>query len=285
MTTTTLVRLGEGTPYLYYAQLDKALREAEGDIDLYFQKMHVHTFPSFRGLRIVSLVLDGCQVPHLEDLVAALEGNDTLRTLKLYNMHLGSADLVSLGALRCGVQRLELRACSMCDSRDGAAGLAALVDLPLQALIIRDLRFQYGFYPAISEYRVVTASIEKTEHLQELDIGGNHYAFEEAVCEGLSSNRSIHTLTLTRPYIPLNEALAFSNRSLLQVSFADPRWDSVFVDKWLTYNRELKEAKKSMAALVFAWEQGNEEGLGMLPKELFIHIKEGLFPTTPGDFP
>lgn len=283
MTTTTLVRLGEGTPYLYYSQLDKALREAEGDIELYFEKMHVHTFPSFRGLRIVSLVLDGCQVPHLEDLVAALEGNDTLRTLKLYNMELHCADLLSLGALRCGVQRLEIRSCVMREShcRDGAAGLAALVDLPLQALIIRDLLFEYGFYPAISEHRKTTVSVERSETLQELDISGNHYAFEEAVCEGLSSNRSINTLTLTRPYIPLNEALACSNRSLLQVNFADRRWDRVFVDKWLTYNRELKEAKSSMAALVFAWEQGNEKGLGMLPKELFIHIKEGLVPTTP----
>lgn len=284
MTTTTLVRLGEGTPYHYYSQLDKALRAAEGDIDLYFEKMHVHTFPSFRGLRIVSLVLDSCQVPHLEDLVAALEGNDTLRTLKLYNIEVRCADFLSLGALRCGVQRLELRACVMRQTH-GTAGLAALVDLPLQALIIRDLRFEYGFYPNPSELKRTTASIERTETLQELDISGNHSPFEEAVCEGLLSNRSIHALTLTRPCIPLNEALEFTNRSLLQVNFADRRWDRVFVDKWLTYNRELKEAKTSMAALVFAWEQGNEDGLGMLPKELFIHIKEGLFPTTPDDFP
>jgi hypothetical protein len=285
MTTTTLVRLGEGTPYLYYAQLDKALRAAEGDIELYFQKMHVHTFPSFRGLRIVSLVLDGCEVPHLEDLVAALEGNDTLRTLKLYNMHLDSADLASLGSLRCGVQRLELRSCGVRDTWGGERELAALVDLPLQALVLRDLHYYYGFAQKIAEDLPITESIERTETLQELDIGGTHDFIAKAVCEGLFKNRSIHTLTLTRPCIPLNDALAFSNRSLLQVNFVDHRWDRVFVDNWLTYNMELKEAKKSMAALVFAWEQGNETGLGMLPKELFIHIKGGLFPTVPEDFP
>lgn len=283
---TTLVRFGESTPYFYSARLDEALRAAEGDIDLEFWKMHVHSFPSFRGLSIVSLLLDSCRAWQLADLVIALEGNNTLRTLKLTNLELRGVDLASLGSLNCGVQRLELRSCVIEDARPDAlaAALAALVDLPLQALAITDLNFHYGLVSRPSDYQVVTASIERTEILQELDIGGNHADFAEAVCQGLFCNRSIRVLTVTRPRVALYKALAYSNRSLLQVNFVDDLCDRAFMDKWLAYNRELKEAKKSMAALVFAWEQGNQKGLGMLPPELFIHVKEGLYPTSPADY-